>query len=169
MAFYLPGKLGHLLATVIFMIAAITDWVDGYLARSFNQATKLGEFLDPVADKLVVAVALILVVAELGTSYVAVPATIIICREIAVSALREWMAELGKRASVAVSFISKIKTTLQMTSIAMLLYYCPRCGDRSGYLISGLILLYLAAGMTLWTMYLYLKASWQYLTSEDQI
>ncbi len=165
--FYLPGKFGHYIATIIFVLAGITDFVDGYLARNLHQETKFGAFLDPVADKLVVAVALILVVAEVGTFYIAIPAAIIIGREITISALREWMAELGKRTSVAVSYVGKIKTLLQMLAVGMLIFYCPKCGDGHKYLIWGLILLYLAAGMTLWSMYIYLKTAWPDLTKSD--
>ncbi len=163
-AFYLPGKFGHTLATGIFAMAAFTDFIDGYLARNLNQETSFGAFLDPVADKLIVSVALILVVAEIGTFYIAIPAAVIICREITISALREWMSELGKRASLAVNYLGKIKTLLQMVAIGMLLYYCPECEVGYGYLIVGLSLLYLAAAMTLWSMYIYLRTAWPDLT-----
>lgn len=166
-AFYVPGKFGHMLATTIFVGAALTDWIDGYLARNLNQATKFGEFLDPVADKLVVSIALVLIVAELGKAYVAIPAAVIIGREIAISALREWMAEMGKKTSVAVSYMAKVKTLLQMVSVALLLLYCPRCGHDYKLLIFGVILLYFSAGMTLWSMYMYLKAAWPDLTTRD--
>lgn len=166
-AFYVPSKFGRLTAVAIFAIASITDWVDGYLARNLNQTTRFGAFLDPVADKLVVTVALILIVADLGHSYVAIPAAVIVGREITISALREWMAEIGKRTSIAVSYIGKIKTVLQMLAVGMLLLYCPRCGYGSGYLIFGVVFLYLAAAMTLWTMYMYIKVAWPDLTNGD--
>jgi CDP-diacylglycerol--glycerol-3-phosphate 3-phosphatidyltransferase len=166
-AFYLPGKFGHTAAAAIFACACVTDWVDGFLARNLNQLTKFGAFLDPVADKLIVSVSLILIVAEIGRFYIAIPTLVIIGREIAISALREWMAEVGKRTSVAVSYIAKIKTLLQMLAVGMLLLYCPKCHDGYSYLIFGTIFLYLAAGMTLWTMYMYLKAAWSDLTNED--
>ncbi|MBU0745061.1 MAG: CDP-diacylglycerol--glycerol-3-phosphate 3-phosphatidyltransferase [Gammaproteobacteria bacterium] len=166
-AFYLPGKFGHMLAAIIFAVAAVTDFIDGYLARNLNQTTRFGAFLDPVADKLVVTIALILVVGELGKAYMAIPAAVIIGREIAISALREWMADIGKRTSVAVSYIGKLKTTLQMLAVGLLLLYCPKCSYGDKYLILGLILLYLAAGMTLWSMYMYLKAAWPDLTKAD--
>lgn len=166
-AFYLPGKFGHTLAATIFVVAALTDWIDGYLARNLNQTTKFGEFLDPVADKLVVAIALVLIVGELGKAYIAIPAAVIIGREIAISALREWMADIGKKTSVAVSYVGKIKTTLQMLAVGLLLLYCPKCGDGYKFLVFGLILLYLAAGMTLWSMYMYLKTAWPDLTKGD--
>lgn len=163
-AFYLPGKFGHILATTIFVFAALTDWLDGYLARNLNQTTKFGMFLDPVADKLIISVALILIVAEIGTAYIAIPAAIIIGREIVISALREWMAEIGKKTSIAVNCVAKIKTTLQMFAVGLLLLYCPACENR--FFIWGIVLLYLAAGMTLWSMYMYVKTAWPDLTKD---
>src|SRR3989304_5467954 len=165
--FYIPGKFGHILATIFFTLAAITDWADGYLARNLNQATKFGAFLDPVADKLIVSIALILVVAELGKAYIAIPAAGIIGREIVISALREWMADIGKRTSVAVSYVAKIKTALQMLAVGLLLLYCPKCAYGYKYLIFGIIFLYLEAVMTLWSIYMYIKAAWPDLTSKD--
>ncbi len=166
-AFYVPGKFGHVLATVIFAGACFTDWFDGYLARNLNQSTKFGAFLDPVADKLIVSVALILIVSELGKAYIAVPAAIIIGREIAISALREWMADIGKRTSVAVSYVAKIKTTLQMLAVGALLLYCPGCNTGYKFLLLGLFLLYISAGMTLWSMYMYIRTAWSDLTSNN--
>lgn len=165
--FYISGEFGHMLAAIVFVVAALTDWVDGYLARNLNQTTKFGEFLDPVADKLIVSVALVLVVGEVGRAYVAIPAAVIIGREIAISALREWMADIGKKTSVAVSYVGKIKTTLQMLAVSLLLLYCPQGGYGSRYLIFGLVLLYLAAGMTLWSMYMYIRTAWPDLTKRD--
>jgi CDP-diacylglycerol--glycerol-3-phosphate 3-phosphatidyltransferase len=157
-AFYFPGSFGHVLATIIFACAAMTDWLDGYLARNLNQATKFGMFLDPVADKLIITIALILIVAETGKAYIAIPAAVIIGREIIVSSLREWMAEIGKKTSVAVCRVAKIKTTLQMFAVGSLLLHYPAFGNK--FLILGVILLYLAVGMTLWSMYMYLKTAW---------
>ncbi|MFT6791156.1 MAG: CDP-diacylglycerol--glycerol-3-phosphate 3-phosphatidyltransferase [Cellvibrionaceae bacterium] len=155
--FYLPFDWGFPLASLIFTLAAITDWLDGWVARNYNQTTAFGAFLDPVADKLMVATALVLLVEARHTPWFAVPAVIIIGREIAISALREWMAELGKRASVAVSKIGKIKTTAQMTAIIVLLFDNP---DEPTYLtIIGYVALYLAALLTLWSMILYLRAA----------
>lgn len=162
--FYLPSKMGHVLAAFIFVFAALTDWFDGYLARNLNQTTKFGMFLDPVADKLIISVALVLIVAEVGEAYVAVPAAVIIGREIVISALREWMAEIGKKTSVAVSLVAKIKTTLQMVAVGMLLY-CPGCGNW--FFICGIILLYLAVAMTLWSMYMYVKTAWPDLQRDN--
>ena len=162
--FYLPWSYAHLSAAVIFILASLTDWLDGYLARAFNQTTKFGAFLDPVADKLIVAVALVIIVGEFGTVYIAVPAAIIVCRELIVSALREWMAELGKRTSVAVGRIGKIKTTVQMISLILLLLYYPHYAVWMETIakwvkIAGIVLLYAAAILTLWSMFMYLKAA----------
>lgn len=162
LAYYFPSKYGHLVATIIFIVAAITDFIDGYLARSWNQITKLGAFLDPVADKLVIVVALVLVVGQFGKAFLTIPAAIIVCREIVVSALREWMAEIGKRTSVAVGFVGKIKTTMQMLALIFLIM-CRR--QSPGWLkYAGVGLLYVAAVLTLWSMYMYLKAAWPDLT-----
>ncbi len=159
--FYLPLHWGHWIAALIFTFAAITDWLDGYLARALKQTSALGEFLDPVADKLIVAFALVLIVGQPYLHYLAIPAGIIVCREIAISALREWMAELGKRASVAVSYIGKIKTALQMVAIIVLLAYRP--GPDHILLYVGYVFIYLAAIATLWTMVMYLRAAWPQL------
>jgi len=162
LAFYLPSAFGHKLAAFLFIIAAITDWFDGFLARNLNQTTRFGAFLDPVADKLMIAIVLVLLVGELGTAFVAIPAAIIVGREIVISSLREWMSEIGKHASVAVSIMGKIKTCMQMLAVTLLLWYWP--GSGTLILLSGIILLYLAAAMTLWSMYIYLKISWPDLT-----
>lgn len=158
LTFYLPIPEHHLLTAAIFSLACITDWLDGYLARALKQMSALGAFLDPVADKLIVAVALVLLVSEDGLYYIAIPAAIIISREIVVSALREWMAELGKRSSVAVSMMGKIKTTLQMVALIVLLLYQPYV-SATWLLALGYLALYIAAGLTLWSMVLYLKSA----------
>ena len=153
--FYLPWQ-GHYLASgLIFAFAALTDLLDGYLARKLNQETPFGAFLDPVADKLIVAVALIILLERNASLALAIPVMVIISREIVISALREWMAELGKRASVAVSNIGKVKTTLQMVSIIILLAFDPDQFPVFGTL--GYILLYFAALLTFWSMFVYLK------------
>jgi len=143
----------NLAATAIFSFAAITDWLDGYLARTLNQMSPFGAFLDPVADKLMVATALIMLV-WIGRleGFIAV---IIIGREIAISALREWMARIGKSKSVAVSFLGKVKTVSQMTAIIMLLYN-DELLTLSMHAI-GTILIYVAAVLTLWSMIYYLR------------
>lgn len=159
--FYLPQgtfsvELRDFYATLIFALAAATDWLDGYLARALNQTSAFGAFLDPVADKLMVAAALIVLV-EFGRVG-AVIALIIIGREIAISALREWMAGIGKGQSVAVAMIGKIKTAAQMAAILFLLYYQP-IGAMSSQLV-GTVLIYIAAFLTLLSMAYYLKGAW---------
>jgi cardiolipin synthase len=151
-------------ATLIFVVAAITDWLDGYLARRWQQTSAFGAFLDPVADKLMVAAALIVLV-QLGRLD-AVLAMIIIGREITISALREWMARIGAHKSVAVSMIGKIKTSAQMIAIPMLLYYAPLRGvDVFQW---GVWLIYVAAVLTLWSMGYYMRMAWPYLIEEDR-
>jgi CDP-diacylglycerol--glycerol-3-phosphate 3-phosphatidyltransferase len=156
--FYMPVSFSHILTAGIFALASLTDWLDGYLARYWHQTSSLGEFLDPVADKLIVAVALVLLVGEQQLPYLSIPAAIIVGREIVISALREWMAELGKRASVAVSYVGKIKTFIQMLSLFFLLLYKPGVNEYIG--IIGYFLIYIAAIMTLWSMIMYLRAAW---------
>jgi CDP-diacylglycerol--glycerol-3-phosphate 3-phosphatidyltransferase len=156
--FYLPGKWMPLLSAAIFGLAAITDWLDGYLARRLKQQSVFGAFLDPVADKLMVAVALVLLVEANHELFFTIPVAVIIGREIAISALREWMSELGKRATVAVSIIGKIKTTAQMVAILLLLYDLP-VGLFPTHEV-GLVLLYVAAVLTLWSMLIYMRAAW---------
>jgi len=156
--FYLPVGWSHIATTAIFSLAAITDWFDGYLARRLGQTTPFGAFLDPVADKLMVAVALILIVQAEPTPWLALPAAIIIGREITVSALREWMAEIGKSSEVAVSSLGKIKTTAQMTALIVLLYNEPLWGLPLREI--GYVSLYIAAVLTLWSMTAYLNQAW---------
>ena len=154
--FFLPVGWSYVVSAAIFALAGITDWLDGYLARKLNQSTPFGAFLDPVADKLMVAVALAVLIQEYAMLLLTIPATVIIGREIVISALREWMAEIGSRASVAVSYIGKVKTTAQMIAIVGLLVFPS--GVFWAYVAIGL--LYLAAALTLWSMGLYLKAAW---------
>lgn len=158
LVFYLPFGWGNEAACMVFVVAAITDWLDGFLARKLQQISKLGAFLDPVADKLMVAVALVLLVESNPGPLLTLPAAVIIGREIAVSALREWMAELGARSSVAVSVYGKIKTIAQMVALPLLIYAAPFYSIPV-YGI-GLVLLYLAAGLTLVSMYQYLVSAW---------
>lgn len=164
--YYLPFAWVNELTTTLFVLAAITDWLDGYLARRLNQTSTLGAFLDPVADKLMVAAALVLLVADNRNQELALSAIlftvvilVIIGREISISALREWMAELGQRSSVAVSYIGKIKTTIQMTAIGFLLYREPLFGVFPVFRI-GEVLLYAAGILTLWSMVVYLRSAW---------
>ena len=166
-AFYLPYKWAHLLAAAIFTLAAVTDLLDGYLARKLGQTSKLGAFLDPVADKLMVAVALVLLVQEHPTVWLALPAAVIIGREITVSALREWMAELGSRRKVAVSFFGKFKTVVQMIALVLLIYREPVF--NLPIYRTGMISLYVAALLTLWSMLQYLYLAWPDLTDKKNI
>ncbi len=159
--FYLPDSWlapvqQNLLATVFFVVAAITDAVDGWLARKLGQMTAFGAFLDPVADKLMVAAALV-VLLNLGRIDAFV-AFIIIGREITISALREWMASIGASKSVAVSLLGKLKTIAQMVAIPLLLYHDP-LGPLDPYL-AGTVLIYVAAVLTLWSMVYYLRMAW---------
>jgi CDP-diacylglycerol--glycerol-3-phosphate 3-phosphatidyltransferase len=157
--FYLPSDwmtphTVNVTAAAFFAAAAVTDWFDGYLARALNQTSAFGAFLDPVADKLMVAAALIVLV-ELSRVN-AVIALIIVGREITISALREWMASIGERKSVAVSFIGKLKTATQMVAILLLLYDGPLVSGLDAKIV-GTILIYLAAFLTMWSMAYYLK------------
>jgi cardiolipin synthase (CMP-forming) len=154
----------HLFSTLLFAFAAITDWLDGYLARSLNQTSAFGAFLDPVADKLMVAAALIVLV---NLAYVdALVAFIIIGREIAISALREWMAQLGSSKSVAVSMLGKLKTTFQMLAILLLLYHEPVLSFPTQLI--GTVLIYFAAVLTLWSMIYYLMLAMPQITQKSR-
>jgi CDP-diacylglycerol---glycerol-3-phosphate 3-phosphatidyltransferase len=160
--FYLQAPWAPYLAALVFAAAALTDWLDGHLARRWDQTSPLGAFLDPVADKLMVAVALVLLVQADPRTLLTLPAAVIIGREITVSALREWMAEIGARGKVAVSMTGKLKTTAQMLAIILLLL---RDATLPGWLYAlGIWLLYLAAILTLWSMFLYLRAAWPILS-----
>lgn len=159
----LPGK--NLLCTALFGLAALTDLLDGYLARRWNQTSAFGAFLDPVADKLMVGAALVLLVQAIPTPLMAIAATIIIGREIAISALREWMAQLGKHKQVAVSAVGKFKTTAQMLAILLLLYQEPLWCIPT--LVIGQGLLVLAATLTVWSMLQYLIAAWPLLGANN--
>lgn len=170
--FYLPVSWGQTTAAIIFAIVGWTDWFDGWVARKFNMQSSLGEFLDPVADKLMVAAALVLLVEQHATFWIAGPALVIIGREITVSALREWMAEYGKRSAVKVVFIAKIKTLMQLSAIFFLLLagkedYVTSVWQHSQLYIWGYIFLYIATALTLWSMFLYLRATWPMLMSEQ--
>ena len=162
--FYLPYPLSNGSAAILFTAAAITDSLDGYLARRMGLTSRLGAFLDPVADKLLVAVTLVLLVRQDPHWLVVLSACIIIGREIAISALREWMAELGQRTRVAVSSLGKVKTIVQMVGIPMMLYRHDILGLPI-YQI-GLYLTVAAAALTLWSMISYLKAAWPVLSAE---
>lgn len=160
--FYLPTPWANQAAALVFVLAAITDWFDGFLARRMGLTTALGAFLDPVADKLMVAAALVLLLQDNPVFWLALPALVIIGREITISALREWMAELGARTQVAVSEIGKVKTAAQMLSITLLIYRHDIAGIPV-YTI-GLVLLFIAVVLTLWSMLIYLRAAWPQLS-----
>ena len=160
--FYLPFAWARLACALVFGLAALTDLVDGYLARRWGQTSALGAFLDPVADKLMVAAALILLVQLARVD--ALIAVVIIGREITISALREWMARVGKSASVAVAYVGKLKTTAQMVAIPLLLFNAPLYGIDMR--IAGNILIYVAAALTLWSMGYYLHRAIPLLQDE---
>ena len=167
MVFYLPFENHQLVAAGVFALAAATDWVDGYLARKLGQMTEFGAFLDPVADKLMVAVALVLLVEQHDNILFTLAACVIVGREIVVSALREWMAELGERASVAVVFVAKLKTFVQMLSIIALLALDP-ITSAPWMLAVAYTMLYAAAVLTLYSMVVYLRAAWAVLLEREQ-
>ena len=162
--YYLPFEMSHYTAAAIFGFAALTDWLDGYVARKYDQSTKLGAFMDPVADKVIVVAALVLLIEQHASILFTIPAIVIISREIVISALREWMAELGKRSSVAVSYVGKVKTTAQMSSIFMLIAFDAELHPE--LYLAGYLMLYAAAVLTLWSMIIYLKAAWPELMAE---
>ena len=158
LVYVMPGHGTYLVAAMLFGLAAFTDWLDGYLARRLNQTTPFGAFLDPVADKLMVVIVLVMLVQAQSSLWEDVIAMIIIGREITVSALREWMATIGESATVKVQFSGKLKTTFQMFGIAFMVWQKPIFGIdiyRVGY-----ILLILAAILTIYSMFAYLKAAW---------
>lgn len=162
--YYLPYSWAYMAAAGVFVFAAATDWLDGYLARKLDQTTPFGAFLDPVADKLIVMAALVVLVERHNTAWLTIPAAIIIGREIVISALREWMAEIGARGNVAVNMLGKIKTAAQMISIILLLSQAP------GEILTliGLIVLQVAAVLTLYSMFIYLKAAWPTLNPTNK-
>ncbi len=162
-AFYLPVEWGMLCAALIFGLAAATDYLDGYLARRLKQTTPFGAFLDPVADKAMVVAALVVLVEHYQSFWVTIPAVIMISREIIISALREWMAELGKRSSVAVSWLGKYKTAAQMLAIFGL------TAQLSSVLTDfSFVMFYVAAALTLWSMVSYLILAWPELTQNNK-
>ncbi len=156
--YYSGMPYAHLIASGIFILACITDWLDGYLARKLDQCSDFGAFLDPVADKLLVTVTLVMLAANYTSPWFVAPAAIMVAREVLISALREWMSGQQQRDVVAVGWIGKFKTTAQMLAIILLLAASP---DTISYLlIAGYILIYLAAILTLWSMFSYLKSAW---------
>jgi len=153
--FYLPIDDARLWCSLLFIVASLTDWFDGFLARRLDLQTAFGEFLDPVADKLMVVVILVLIVQADPTAYIAIPAAIIIGREVSVASLREWMAELGQRSVVKVSWIGKYKTGFQMLAILCLLFNMDLYGIPVR--LVGLVAIYIAAILTLWSMWQYIQ------------
>lgn len=161
LVYMLSATWGHMTAAILFALAGITDWLDGYLARSMNLSTPFGAFLDPVADKLVVTSALVMIVGMCNSNFNAlmiIAAIIIVGRELVISALREWMAEIGKRKGVAVSYLGKVKTACQMVALVLLLWMHPNSPIWIGEL--GVVLLYIAAALTIWSMVIYLRLAW---------
>lgn len=156
--FYLPFELSRYIACWIFVAASITDFLDGYFARKHQSHSRFGAFLDPVADKLTVTTALVILLQDNPTLLMMIATAIIIGREITISALREWMSALGERATVNVAMIGKIKTVFQMMAIGFLIYKTDLWFIPVHFI--GLILLYIAAALTLWSMFIYLKAAW---------
>jgi len=160
--FYTPIKNHQLIAMGIFIIAAITDWLDGFLARHLNQTSRLGAFLDPVADKLIVLSALLICATKFTSPLFVIPALVMLCREIFITALREWMAEVGKRAKIRVSIMGKIKTCLQMIALC---FFISQPNQNSTLVITGYIIFYIAAMLTIWSMIVYTRISFKQLRS----
>ncbi len=163
-AFYLPFDWARPAACFIFAAAAITDWADGFFARRMGLDSRFGAFIDPVADKLIVATALVLIVQTDARWFVALAAAVIIGRELTISALREWLSETGMRAKVKVSRLGKTKTAFQMTGLSFMIYE-QHLWNLPIYDI-GLLLIIIAAALTLWSMFDYWRAAWPLLTSE---
>jgi CDP-diacylglycerol--glycerol-3-phosphate 3-phosphatidyltransferase/cardiolipin synthase len=163
--FYSPIPNARPIAAIIFGIAAITDMIDGWVARKYGQTSRFGEFLDPVADKLMVSIVLVMLVQAQAGWFEDIIAMIIIGREITISALREWMATIGERTNVKVDVTGKIKTTLQMFGIAFMVYNNPLFGIDV-YAV-GFVLLVAAAIMTVWSMFIYLRAAWPFIMMDD--
>jgi CDP-diacylglycerol--glycerol-3-phosphate 3-phosphatidyltransferase len=165
--YFLDWRWAHEAGAFIFWFAAITDWFDGYLARKLQQSTPFGAFLDPVADKLIVATALLMITHEYSSIWITVPAIILLMREIYISALREWMSEIGASNLVKVSFLGKAKTMAQMLALIGLLsgldYFM---GFPIYWVLLGKIMLYIAAILSLWSMVVYTNAAWKKLLQQ---
>ena len=160
--FYLPYEWSAVAAAMVFWVAGFTDWLDGLLARKLGQTSRFGAFLDPVADKVMVAAALILITEHYHSIWITIPAITMIGRELIISALREWMAEIGKRGSVAVSWIGKYKTAAQMTAVTGLIWHPNDIITYAAY-----ALFYVAAVLTFWSMMSYIMAAWSDLTADS--
>lgn len=162
--FYLPFENAHFAAACIFTAACLTDMLDGFLARRLKMISPFGAFLDPVADKLLVSTSLLLLVGAKDINYITIPAIVIVGREIVISALREWMAEIGSRASVTVDYVGKVKTLLQMIALGLLLAFNPIVSWWGNL---GFILLYVSAILTIWSMVIYLSIAWPELMKKN--
>lgn len=163
--YFLDWRWAHEMGAFIFWLAAITDWFDGYLARKLKQSSPFGAFLDPVADKLIVAAALLMITHEYASVWITVPAIVLLVREIYISALREWMSEQGASGVVKVSFIGKAKTAAQMLALIGLLSGLDEfMGIPLYWVLLGKILLYIASILSLWSMVVYTAAAWKTLS-----
>ena len=160
--FYLPFSWANIAATSLFFVACVSDWVDGYLARIMKQESSFGAFLDPVADKLTVVVVIILLVSAHPSIYITLPSVIIVVRELSISALREWMAQLGSSSTLKVSFVGKAKTVAQMWALGFMIYSEPLMGLP--VFAIGLTLYYIATIFTIASMIIYLRAAWPVIT-----
>jgi CDP-diacylglycerol--glycerol-3-phosphate 3-phosphatidyltransferase len=156
--YLLPGRWTQIVAAALFGIAAATDWLDGYLARRLKQTTRFGAFLDPVADKLMVVTAMLLLAVQHNNVYFTLPAIVIVGREFVIAALREWMAEMNQRGVVAVTRVAQFKTGVQIAAILVLLLFPP--GSYFPILVLGYVLLYAAAALTLVSMVTYIRKAW---------
>ncbi len=163
--FYLPFGWANVVATAVFFVASVSDWVDGYLARSMQLESSFGAFLDPVADKLMVVVVIVLLVEANPSIYMTLPSVVIIAREISISALREWMAQLGSSTTVKVSYVGKIKTVSQMLALGFMIFSEPLWGLPIFQI--GLAIYYLAALLTIASMVIYLRAAWPVIIASD--
>ena len=173
LVFYLPFHGHNITAAIVFALAGITDWLDGYLARRLNMTSKFGAFLDPVADKLMVAVTLFMLVASHRGDWsgivMAITSAIIVGREISISALREWMAEIGMRATVRVAFIGKLKTVMQMVALVVLILQHEKEAEALRLYHIGEGLLVLAGVLTIWSGLHYLRAAWPSLRDDPPV
>ena len=165
LVFYLPFAWANIVATALFAIASLSDWVDGYLARSMQLESSFGAFLDPVADKLMVVVVIVLLVEAHPSIFVALPSVVIVAREISISALREWMAQLGASTTVKVSFVGKTKTVAQMLALGFMIFSEPLMGLPIFQI--GLVIYYFAAILTIASMVIYLRAAWPVITRHE--
>lgn len=163
----IPLYFANIGAAIIFLLASVTDWFDGFLARRWNQTSRLGAFLDPVADKLMVAVTLFLLVQSHNTVLMAIVSAVIVGREIGVSALREWMASIGRHSLVRVAMVGKLKTVMQMVAIVVLLVERNKDAELLRYWYVGETLLVIAAVLTIWSGLVYLRAAWPALHDDE--